>query len=91
MSKWAFLPSCIIPQSVRVFAEREPQKMLDNNLMRPKARENFEVQFRRAERIVITGRVSVSPESSLALGIAFHELATNAVKYGALSSEAGSI
>jgi two-component sensor histidine kinase len=28
---------------------------------------------------------------TLALGIAFHELATNAVKYGAFSNEAGSI
>jgi two-component sensor histidine kinase len=31
------------------------------------------------------------PQAALALGIAFNELATNAVKYGALSNEAGLI
>lgn len=31
------------------------------------------------------------PKAALALGIAFNELATNAVKYGALSNAAGSI
>lgn len=46
----------------------------------------------RAERIVIKGEnIRFSPQSALALGIVFNELATNAVKYGALSNEAGSI
>ena len=46
----------------------------------------------RANRIVIRGvNVRLSPQAALALGIAFNELATNAVKYGALSNEAGSI
>ena len=46
----------------------------------------------RAERIVIAGEnIRISPKAALALGIAFHELATNAVKYGAFSNEAGSI
>jgi PAS domain S-box-containing protein len=46
----------------------------------------------RAERIIIKGEnIRFSPKSALALGIVFNELATNAVKYGALSNEAGSI
>ena len=46
----------------------------------------------RAGRIVIVGEnIRISPKAALALGIAFHELATNAVKYGAFSNEAGSI
>jgi two-component sensor histidine kinase len=46
----------------------------------------------RAERIVITGRnIRLPPKVILALGIALHELATNAVKYGAFSNAAGSI
>jgi PAS domain S-box-containing protein len=46
----------------------------------------------RAERIVIKGvNVRFLPQAALALGIAVNELATNAVKYGALSNEAGSI
>jgi PAS domain S-box-containing protein len=44
------------------------------------------------ERWVITGKnIRLPPNVTLALGIAFHELATNAVKYGAFSNEAGSI
>lgn len=43
-------------------------------------------------RITIEGvDVSIPPKAILALGIAFHELATNAVKYGALSNEVGTI
>lgn len=54
--------------------------------------EPFGVANGRAERIVITGRnVLVAPNVTLALGVAFHELATNAVKYGAFSNAAGSI
>ena len=56
------------------------------------ALEPFAVADGRAERIVITGdNIRISPKATLALGIAFHELATNAVKYGAFSNEAGSI
>ncbi|MDZ4366113.1 MAG: HWE histidine kinase domain-containing protein [Afipia sp.] len=52
----------------------------------------FGVANGRKERFLITGaNVRVSPKATLALGIAFHELATNAVKYGAFSNEAGSI
>jgi PAS domain S-box-containing protein len=35
--------------------------------------------------------VALSPRVALALGMVFHELATNATKYGALSSQAGRI
>ena len=56
------------------------------------AMEPFAVAGGRAERIVIAGKnIRVSPKAALALGIAFHELATNAVKYGAFSNDAGSI
>ena len=56
------------------------------------AMEPFGVAGGRAERIVIAGEnIRIAPKAALALGIAFHELATNAVKYGALSNEAGSI
>ncbi|WP_236841683.1 HWE histidine kinase domain-containing protein [Bosea sp. PAMC 26642] len=56
------------------------------------ALEPFGVANGRKERFVITGdNISVPPKVALALGIAFHELATNAVKYGAFSNEAGSI
>jgi PAS domain S-box-containing protein len=52
----------------------------------------FRVGNGRAERFVITGEnIRLSPNATLALGIAFHELATNAVKYGAFCNEAGSI
>jgi PAS domain S-box-containing protein len=56
------------------------------------ALEPFGVANGRSEHFVITGRnIRVSPNVALALGIAFHELATNAVKYGAFSNKAGSV
>ena len=56
------------------------------------AMEPFGVANGRKERFVITGKnIRLPPKATLALGIAFHELATNAVKYGAFSNEAGSI
>ena len=45
-----------------------------------------------AERFTIDGQnIRLSPKAALSLGIAFNELATNAVKYGALSNEKGTI
>jgi PAS domain S-box-containing protein len=56
------------------------------------ALEPFGVANGRSEHFVITGgNIRVSPKVALALGIAFHELATNAVKYGAFSNKAGSV
>ena len=56
------------------------------------AMEPFAVANGRTERLVITGKnIRLPPNVTLALGIAFHELATNAAKYGAFSNEAGSI
>jgi PAS domain S-box-containing protein len=56
------------------------------------ALEPFGVSGALAERLVIRGEnIRLSPKVTLALGIAFNELATNAVKYGAFSNEAGSI
>jgi PAS domain S-box-containing protein len=52
----------------------------------------FGVANGRTERFSITGSdVRLPPKTILALGIALHELATNAVKYGAFSNDAGSI
>jgi len=46
----------------------------------------------RTTRISATGpNVRLRPKMALAMGMALHELATNAVKYGALSNEAGTI
>ncbi len=57
-----------------------------------RALEPFSVTEGRAERFTVKGdNVRLSPKAALALGIAFHELATNAVKYGAFSNEAGTI
>ena len=56
------------------------------------ALEPFGVTDGRAERLVVTGEnIRFSTKAALALGIAFNELATNAVKYGALSNDKGSI
>jgi PAS domain S-box-containing protein len=52
----------------------------------------FGVSGALAARLAIRGEnIRLSPKVTLALGIAFNELATNAMKYGALSNEAGSI
>jgi two-component sensor histidine kinase/CheY-like chemotaxis protein len=43
-------------------------------------------------RLVIKGpKVSLPPEKAQTVGLALHELATNAAKYGSLSSEAGGL
>jgi PAS domain S-box-containing protein len=56
------------------------------------ATEPFGVADGPAARFAIAGEnIRLSPKSTLALGIAIHELATNAVKHGALSDEAGSV
>ena len=45
-----------------------------------------------AERYVVDGEnMRLSPKATLALGIAFNELATNAVKYGAFSNKSGTV
>ncbi|MGV8854829.1 MAG: HWE histidine kinase domain-containing protein [Devosia sp.] len=50
----------------------------------------FELTDRQTERITIAGPdIRMPPKAALALGIALNELATNAAKYGALSSAAG--
>ena len=52
----------------------------------------FSVTDGRAERFTVEGEnIRLSPKAALALGIAFNELATNAVKFGALSNETGTI
>lgn len=54
--------------------------------------EPFGVTGGRSERVVISGEnVRLTAKATLALGIAIHELATNAVKYGAFSNEKGSV
>jgi two-component sensor histidine kinase/CHASE1-domain containing sensor protein len=46
----------------------------------------------RGERITLAGEhVWLQPNTAVALGMAFHELATNAVKYGALSNDDGRV
>ncbi|MFJ7311825.1 HWE histidine kinase domain-containing protein [Pseudomonas sp. NPDC098747] len=54
--------------------------------------EPFGVAGDGAARFIIAGRnVRISPQTALALGVALNELATNALKYGALSNEAGCV
>lgn len=56
------------------------------------ALEPFGVANGGSERFKVTGEnVRFTPKAALALGIAFHELATNAVKYGAFSGETGCV
>lgn len=56
------------------------------------ALEPFGIANGRKERFVVAGRnIRFPPNAALALGIAFHELATNAVKYGAFSNDHGCI
>jgi len=56
------------------------------------ALEPFGVSGGRAARIAIKGEnIRFPPQAALALGIAFNELATNAMKYGSLSNERGSV
>lgn len=44
------------------------------------------------QRLKVAGpRLRLKPQPALAVSMAFHELATNAVKYGALSSDAGHV
>jgi PAS domain S-box-containing protein len=48
--------------------------------------------YRSDDNVRIVGPdISLSPKCALSLGMAFHELATNAAKYGALSAKRGSI
>lgn len=52
----------------------------------------FEGVAGNAKRLSVSGEnVHLPPKATLALAIAFHELATNAVKYGAFSNDAGSV
>ena len=54
--------------------------------------EPFGVANGRAERFLITSEnIRLTPRATLALGITLHELATNAVKYGAFSNEVGTV
>ncbi len=54
--------------------------------------EPFAVTDGRFERFNVEGvNLRLPPKAALALSIAFHELATNAFKYGALSTDAGTV
>jgi two-component system, chemotaxis family, CheB/CheR fusion protein len=51
-----------------------------------------EIATHGSERIVVNGPdVQLKPQQALSLGMVIHELATNAAKYGALSSKDGSV
>ena len=52
----------------------------------------FRAAENQAQRFTIEGdNIRLSPKATLSLGMAFNELAANAVKYGALSNESGTI
>jgi two-component sensor histidine kinase len=59
------------------------------NLLRQQLLPFVDIQSSRVE--FIGPDIVVSPEATQAIGLAIHELATNAVKYGALSVPAGKI
>src|SRR3954471_7640712 len=61
--------------------------------LRDVARESLEAYVMEDKgRVVFTGpSVALKPKAALALGIVFHELATNAIKHGALSSSEGRV
>ena len=84
----------------RLFALSRSHDLLSGELERRRVQDLVEAALEpfgvanggRSERFVITGKhIRFPPKAALALGIAFHELATNAVKYGAFSNAAGSI
>ena len=52
----------------------------------------FGLRDRQAPRFTIIGEeVGLQPQAALALAMVFHELATNAAKYGALATDAGRV
>ena len=52
----------------------------------------LQVREANAQRVSLSGpRILLAPRQALAIGMALHELFTNAVKYGALSNDAGRI
>ncbi len=54
--------------------------------------EPFAVTNGAVERFTVEGdNLQVPPKTALALGVALHELATNALKYGAFSNDAGTV
>jgi PAS domain S-box-containing protein len=59
------------------------------NLMRQQLMPFVEIESSRIE--LIGPNIVVTPEATQAIGLAIHELATNAIKYGALSVPAGKI
>lgn len=84
----------MLGQSFNFMMERAAENWVSAGLrdLVKAAMEPFGVANGRKERFVITGKnIRLPPKATLALGIAFHELATNAVKYGAFSNDAGSI
>ncbi|MCZ8548323.1 PAS domain S-box protein [Mesorhizobium qingshengii] len=54
--------------------------------------DSLQIQSAFSNRVSTTGpAILLQPNQALSLALAFHELLTNAVKYGALSNEAGTI
>jgi two-component sensor histidine kinase len=55
-------------------------------------RQEIEPYMGRGDRLVVDGpAVALKPKLALSLGMVFHELGTNAVKYGSLSMASGSL